>query len=519
MQNREPTLARRYIFKLLANLASVPVYLIMEAILPRALGPQMYGNYSFATNFFQQVSGFLDLGTSTCFYNALSRRQQEIGLIAFYTRVVALVGIAVILLAIMMQSPALGNLLMPGVPLWLAPLAAVWAFLTWLGRVLRSMNDAVGATVQSETIRTAVSLLAVGLLCILFFIDKLDLTSLFAQQYTMLIATAIGYWLVSCKHAQSAGYSITFAVESNQIRAYSREFFDYSHPLFVQALLSFLMLASERWLLQWFDGSTEQGFFALSQKVSIACFLFVSAMTPLVMRELSVAWGKGDLQSMARLVNRFAPMLYVIAAYFSCFTLAEGPALVQIFGGSEYGAAIFPVQIMALYPLHQAYGQIAGSIFHATGRTHILRNLAAIEFIYGFIIVWVLLAPPELLGLHLGAVGLAIKTVGIQIITVNLYLLIASKFVPLALWRNILHQIWSVTILLIIAFACRELTIMAGLGDLQSAVRFIFSGCVYTIVCFLLCLVLPQILGMSRKDIYKIQARFLNHIYRVICKK
>ena len=67
MQSSTPTLARRYIFKLVANIASVPVYLVMEAILPRALGPQMYGNYSFATNLFQQLTGFLDMGTSTCF--------------------------------------------------------------------------------------------------------------------------------------------------------------------------------------------------------------------------------------------------------------------------------------------------------------------------------------------------------------------------------------------------------------------------------------------------------------------
>ena len=84
MQSSTPTLARRYIFKLVANIASVPVYLVMEAILPRALGPQMYGNYSFATNLFQQLSGFLDMGTSTCFYNSLSRRQAETGLIGFF---------------------------------------------------------------------------------------------------------------------------------------------------------------------------------------------------------------------------------------------------------------------------------------------------------------------------------------------------------------------------------------------------------------------------------------------------
>ena len=158
MQSSTPTLARRYIFKLVANIASVPVYLVMEAILPRALGPQMYGNYSFATNLFQQLSGFLDMGTSTCFYNSLSRRQAETGLIGFYMRVTVAVFAIILLAAGLLQIPAAGELLMPDVPLWLAPLAALWAFLTWWGRVLRSMNDAVGATVSSEMVRTVVSL-------------------------------------------------------------------------------------------------------------------------------------------------------------------------------------------------------------------------------------------------------------------------------------------------------------------------------------------------------------------------
>jgi len=133
MQSSTPTLARRYIFKLVANIASVPVYLAMEAILPRALGPQMYGNYSFATNLFQQLSGFLDMGTSTCFYNSLSRRQSETGLIGFYMRVTAAVFAIILLAAALLQFPFAGELLMPDVPLWLAPLAAMWAFLTWWG--------------------------------------------------------------------------------------------------------------------------------------------------------------------------------------------------------------------------------------------------------------------------------------------------------------------------------------------------------------------------------------------------
>ncbi len=508
----QPTLARRYAFKLLANMASVPVYLVMEAILPRALGPQMYGNYSFATNLFQQFAGFLDMGTSTCFYNALSRRQREGGLVAFYARIMLLVLAAIMLGgALPIWFPVVGERLMPDVPLWLAPLAAFWAFLTWWGRVLRSMNDAIGATVRSELVRTAASLAGIALLLALFLDDRLTIRTLFFQQYAMLGATALGFWWVMRRCWRNTAWRLT----PPQHAGYRKEFFDYSHPLFVQALLSFLLLTAERWLLQWFDGSAEQGFFALSQKVSMACFLFVSAMTPLIMRELSIAWGNHDRATMGRLLTRFAPLLYIVAAYFSCFTVAEGATLVRIFGGAEFAAAILPVQIMALYPVHQAYGQLAGSVFHATGRTRVLRNMTALECLYGFGTAWLLLAPPEYFGFGLGAVGLAVKTVGVQFVTVNIYLWLASRMIPFDFGRNLLHQFGTLILLLILAFACREATLSLPLGDAVSLARFLVSGVLYSLLTAGLALFFPALLGLSRQELRELFRR-TGHALRIL---
>ncbi len=503
-----PTLARRYIFKLVANLVSVPVYLIMEAILPRALGPQTYGNYSFATSLFQQFSGFLDMGTSTCFYNSLSRRQGEAGLFTFYLYLGLIIGALMLLAGCALLWPAAGRWLMPDVPLYYAPLAALWAFLTWWGRVLRSMNDALGATIPSEMWRALVSAAGVLLLAALFFTGELNTGTLFCQQYLLLGATAMGFWLVSRRHWLHMGIHCQLHIRPGQMRAYGREFFDYSHPLFVQALLSFAMLAAERWLLQWFDGSTQQGFFALSQKVSMACFLFVSAMTPLLMREFSISWGKGDLAAMGGLLSRFAPLLYAIAAYFSCFTVAEGKALVEIFGGSEFLAAILPVQIMALYPLHQAYGQIAGSVFHASGKTKILRNMTAMECLYGLGAAWLLVAPASLYGLGLGATGLAIKTVGVQFISVNIYLWLASRIIPFSFWRNLAHQIVCLLVFLGVAFGCRDISLLLCGAGQHYIWRFLVSGIIYTLAIATLCAALPRFVGMSRQDVKELGIRF-----------
>lgn len=518
MPKETPTLARRYFFKLFANVASVPVYLAMEAILPRALGPRLYGDYSFATNLFTQLSAFLDMGTSTCFYNSLSRRQTESGLIAFYLRVSLLVlAVTMIVSGIICGVPVAGEALMPDVPLWLAPFAALWAFLTWWGRVLRSMNDAIGATVSSEMVRTVVSLASVGVLCLLFFAGFLNIGTLFAQQYLMLGCTAAGYWIVTVRSGRGQwenGGRFSLALGKGRTRAYAKEFFTYSNPLFVQALIMFFMLTAERWLLQWFNGSAEQGFFALSQKVCMACFLFVSAMTPLLMRELSISWGKHDLVGMGRLIDRFAPLLYVVAAYFSCFTMAEAPAIVKLFGGAEFAAAILPVQIMAIYPLHQAYAQLALSVFHASSKTWIPRNVQMCELFYGLGTTFFLLAPASLHGLGMGAVGLAIKTVVVQMVTVNIYLFIASRIVPLDFWRNVVHQVWSLALLCALGFACREATVAVGLGAVDSIVRFFFSGVLYTVLVALVAFAIPQLLGLSREELRTRLASLLQRIRR-----
>lgn len=503
-----PGLAHRYLFKLLANIASVPVYLVMEAILPRALGPQTYGNFSFATALFQQFSGFLDMGTSTCLYNSLSRRQSERSLFRFYLRIVIIVAVLTILCGFLLTLPFPGNWLMPDIPHWIAPLAALWALLTWLGRVLRSVNDALGETVPSEIWRTICSIGAVLLLILMFMGGWLNLRTLFIQQYILLGASALAFWHVSHKAWRKMDLSPARPLDKEEVHKYCLEFFNYSHPLFIQAILSFGMLTIERWLLQWFDGSVQQGFFALSQKVSLACFLFVSAMTPLLMREFSIAWGKRDLNAMGALLTRFAPLLYGVAAYFSCFTLVEGKSLVRIFGGEEFLAATLAVQIMALYPLHQAYGQMAGSVFHACGKTAILRDLTALECVYGLCAAWFLLAPHDLYGLNLGAVGLALKTVGAQFVSVNICLWLASRYIPFNFWSNLVHQVLTVVIFLSAAFLSKRAAALFLPAQEVFIWPFLLSGVLYSLGIFLLCLLFPRLLGMSRREMRELAIRF-----------
>jgi O-antigen/teichoic acid export membrane protein len=100
---RPDSLRRRYGYKLLANLVGLPVALIVQAIIPRGLGPAHYGDFNFLTNFFSQLVSFFEMGTSMGFYTKLSQRPTERALVRFYFYFAGLVALAVLVLVAFTQ--------------------------------------------------------------------------------------------------------------------------------------------------------------------------------------------------------------------------------------------------------------------------------------------------------------------------------------------------------------------------------------------------------------------------------
>ena len=113
---------------------------------------------------------------------------------------------------------------------------------------------------------------------------------------------------------------------------------------------------------------------------------------------------------------------------------------------------------------------------------------------------------PRLLGLNLGATGLALKTVGVQFVSVNLYLWLASRFIPFRFWTNLAHQLVCVAAMLGLALGCRQLTLLFCPWAGQAA-RFFLSGAVYSVGVTLMTLAAPWLLGMSRRDLVEFWRR------------
>ena len=136
------------------------------------------------------------------------------------------------------------------------------------------------------------------------------------------------------------------------------------------------------------------------------------------------------------------------------------------------------------------------------------------EHFGGFVLVWLLVAPESLLGMGLGATGLAIKTVITQFIMVNLLFWMASRLIPLNFFRNLLLQGLILGSLLGLAWVCREATGLYFPDEAHRIIRFLFSGVLYSFMSLGLVVTCPGLFGCTRQDFREMLIRF-----RILKKK
>lgn len=179
MRKMEDSLKKRYLYKLSTNLIGLFLSLFTQAIIPRGLGPKAYGDFSFLSNFFTQVVGFFDMGTSNCFYTKLSQRQRDFGIITFYIGFAGVASVAVSLLVFIVSFTPVSNKIWPDQFMIFVYLAAIWGIFSWFIQILNIIVDAFGLTVSAEMARIAQKILGVILISGLFFSNHLSLGSFF----------------------------------------------------------------------------------------------------------------------------------------------------------------------------------------------------------------------------------------------------------------------------------------------------------------------------------------------------
>ena len=484
---QETSLKKRYSIKLFANIISGIIGAILISIVPKALGPVAYGQFVYLQEFFTKAIGFLDMGSSIAFFTKLSARAERKELLLFYFLYSFIV--LLLIFGFIFVSDAFGFLsaIIPDISTDYIYLGLFFGFFTWFTQIFIKISDAYALTVSVELIKVGHKI--VSLFVLLFFVYQLafDIELYYYFHYIALVSfLLIISWLFIKK-----GIFQNIINSQLSILNLTKEFISYCHPLLVYSIIGLLAGLFDIWLLQKVAGSEQMGFYGLAYGLAAMCFLFTSAMTPIITREFSKSYEQKDIENMRKLFYRYIPMLYSIAAYFAVFISVQSENVLLIFTDEKFKDAFLVLVIMALYPIHQTYGQLSGSIFYATGQTKLMRNIALFTMPLGMAISF-----GTIYLLDLGAVGLAWKMILIQFIGVNIQLYFNAKLLNLDMKHFLWHQIYSVGFFGILAILSSFVVSFDS-----SLINFLVSGVVYTFFVTIFVYFSPQVFATNRDEI------------------
>ncbi len=415
-QPPQRSLGSRYAATLVANILRAALGFVSGLVVARGLGAEDYGRLSFLLGGFTAVSSLFDAGSSSAFFTLLSARRSRPQLFLAYGLwlccqfVVVAAAVLVILPASAIQS------------IWFSgdrtTIALAWSatfFSTQLWTAASQMGEAVRRTLRVQLAGSvqAVVHLAVLLVATSFGILSIALVfGLLIVEFAVLIAV-----LAPALYRQNLQAS---AGRDETVGSLWREFVAYCKPLIWYGWFGFMTSFADRWLLERYGGSVQQGYFGAAQQFSAVSLLATAAILRVLWKELTEAQASGALHLSAALYMRATRTLFCVGAWISFLVIPHSEFVIGMTLGPGYADAFWPFVIMLLYPIHQSLGQIQATFFYATGRTSSYARIGMLVTAVNLPMTYLALAPPSRLGLGLGAVGLAIKLVGVQLVSVAL---------------------------------------------------------------------------------------------------
>ncbi len=488
---------------------------------PRSLGPVNFGYFEFVTDNFTTILTTLSLSFPSAYFYWISRKgHKENCDVATGVNILWHVGVIIFFAVFLGASVAGGfhSYIWPKIPVWVLWSGLFFAGFSFLFQFLNYIADGRALTVDLERFRMAQNILRASGLAILFFIGFLTLRTYFLLQTSVLamIVLGLGVQLARKKALNPMSFGL-WRHRWRDIAAYLTFTKDYVKPLLWLYLFNVGYSLYDRWFLQVIGGPEEQGFYGIAFKFGALAFIFTSAMTPILTREFAHAYEEGDKERLRGLFNRIQVFLF-IATVCGVYISVQSGNIVRLVAGKEFLPAVVPISIMALYPIHQTFGQLSAALLLSTGQTRLFGIIGILVMVLGVPLTYFLIAPRRfpLPGMEMGAMGLAIKMIVVQIIGTNLQLYFNARYLGFSFAKWLWFQARVIAIVYTIAGLSKMTERLgdvhwndhiAGMWLPKNAAlhtvlpKMVFFGMTYFLLVAILITVYPSIAGISCDEI------------------
>ena len=495
----------RFWVSLGSNIIRAVLGFLSGLIIARGLSPSGYGDLMFLLGSFLSIRMLLDMGSSSAFYTFISRRPRGRGLYLFYFTWLAIqFTFTTVVVALVLPKEVVTRIWL-GHPRSLVLLALLASFLqqqVW--QTISQVGEASRRTVKVQFLGLVVAATHLALVLTMLAWDWMTvgrILLLIFGEYAA--ATVVSYRYLKGGREAEEGMEDGF----QPFREIVAEFWGYCKPLVLASWVIFFADFADRWLLQRFGGAAQQGYFQIANQVAAVSLLATVSILNVFWKEIAEAGERGDHAVVASLYHKVNRGLVILGAVLSGFLIPWSDHVVRVLLGKPYALAIPVVAIMFLFPIHQAMGQIGGTMLLASGHTRVYTVLSASVSIAALPVSYLVLASPSaplVPGLGLGAIGMAVKMVAVNMISVNLQAWVISRRHR---WKfEWFYQVAGIVVAVGLGFLSRLAVgafwdLAPDIGKIRLVVPFLVSAFLYSISVCGIFWWKPAIAGTSREEI------------------
>lgn len=506
----------RFLVSIVANILRAIISFGGGVLVARGLNPSGYGDMMFLLGSFVAIRSLMDLGSSSAFYTFISQRFRSCQFYLFYYGWLALQYIVILLLITLIMPQAMIE------KVWLSHsrdiilLAFTASFLqqqVW--QTVGQIGEASRKTVKVQIMSFAIAIVHLIVVTVLLACDWLSIKGvlwLFILEY--LIAIIWAYWFL--KEKQSS-HSVIEEVAEFSPKQMLEEYWEYCKPLVFLSFVGFLYDFADRWMLQRFGGSNQQGFYQIAYQFAAVSLLATTSILKIFWKEIAEANARQDINRVAYIYHKVNRALVMLAAILSGFMIPWSEQIVIIFLGQAYITAWPVLAIMFLYPIHQTMGQIGGTMFLASGHTKAYMLVGVIGMLISVPLSYLVQAPNSgivIPGLGMGALGMALKMVLLGIISVNIQAWLIARYYG---WKfDWFYQVVGIGSVVGSGYLAKLVVSLywdfsgaSSIGNLL--IPLLIAGVLYLAIVAGLIWLMPWLVGMKRDEIKGILRGVINY--------
>ena len=487
------SIVRRSFISVISNLMKSALSFATGILIARGLGPQDYGVFAFLLASFTALSTLLDMGSSSAFFSFISKRRRSRQLFSYYMFWL-LAQFSLSIAFIMLIAPdgwieAIWN----GESRDRVLVAFIAVFLQQqIWRTISQTGESQRLTVRVQVLSVAVALVHLLAVTVLFLLDELTVERIYYFIIVEALIAALVAWV---------SFPIQYAEEQVTPRQVFGAFWGFCLPLIPYAWLGMIMGFADTWLLQHYGGAVEQAYYSVAAQFAAVSLIFTTSVLRILWKEVAEANARGDQEQVQRIYHKTNRILFFLGVMVSGFLIPWSEEIIMLMLGEAYLGGAFVMSLMFLYPIHQALGQVNGTMYYALELTKPYVVIGMTSMALSTVAAYFLLASEDAVvpGFGLASTGLALKMVVLQFFSVNFSIWWLSRHQG---WRfSMGYQLVSVVIFLLVGVGVYA-TINLLFGEsLQLLVRGAIAGVVYTGVTGIVVYLAPSLVGMERSEL------------------